>query len=246
VLPAAILGADSAFEIPPVPVSVTIAGQPVAITVSGDVSAPARGQGENAFGLHLRADLADFQNRLTSLLQAELNQSDRCGERIAIQNATLVPSAPAGGLTVQLHIERWACFKALGRDNARRLLGGDATLHAILTPRVESGSVVRLDADIVDIDGDGALGDLLRSDSIGNALRDKIREALLKTIQKSTDLETVIPAPVRPFVTIQAIAFADEGSGRLALRLAGRLLVPAQQISSILEQFTRRTSETRP
>jgi hypothetical protein len=126
------------------------------------------------------------------------------------------------------------------------LLGGDATLHAFLTPRVESGSVVRLDADIVDIDGDGALGDLLHSDTLGNALRDKIREVLLKAIQKSTDLETVIPARVRPFVTIQSIAFEDAGSGRLALRLAGLLLVPPQQISSILEQFRRRISETRP
>jgi hypothetical protein len=50
----------------------------------------------------------------------------------------------------------------------------------------------------------------------------------------------VIPAQAQPFVTIQSIAFADGGSGRLALNLAGRLMVPAQQISSVLEQFLNR------
>jgi hypothetical protein len=239
-LPAAAPGADFTFEIPSVPVSVNIAGQPVAITISGDVSGSAANQGENAFGLHLRADLADFQNHLTPLLQAELNQSNRCGERIAIQNATLVePTAPTGRLTVQLHFEKWACFKALGKENAKRLLGGNGTVQVILTPRVESASMVRLDAEIGNIDADGSLG-VLRSGSLGATLRDKIREALLKAIQKSADLETVIPAQAQPFVTIQSIAFADGGSGRLALNMAGRLMVPAQQISSVLEQFRNR------
>ena len=240
VLPAAAPGAEFTFEIPSVPVSVNIAGQPVAITISGDVSAPAANQGENAFGLHLRADLADFQNHLTPLLQAELNQSNRCGERIAIQNAALEPAAPAGRLTVQLHFEKWACFKALGKENAKRLLGGNGTVQVILTPRVESAGTVRLDADIGNIDADGSLGDVLRSGSLGATLRDKIREALLKAVQKSADLETVIPAQARPFVTIQSIAFADAGSLGLALNLAGRLLVPPQQISSVLEQFRNR------
>lgn len=241
-MPAVAFGADFAFEIPPVPVSVTIAGQPVALTVSGDISgSPAKpGESEQAFLLNLRADLADFQNHLTPLLQAELNQSNRCGERIAIENATLVPSAPAGRLTVQLHFEKWACFKALGKENAKRLLGGNGTVQVILTPRVEAGNAVRLDADVGNIDADGSLGDVLRSGSLGTALRDKIREVLLKAIQKSADIEAVVPAQAQPFVNLQSIAFGDGGNGRLALHLAGRLQVPAQQISSVLELFRSR------
>jgi len=64
-----------------------------------------------------------------------------------------------------------------------------------------------------------------------------MREALLKTIQKSADLEAVVPAQARPFVTIQSAAFADGGSGRLALNLAGRLLIPGSQVSTVLDQF---------
>jgi len=220
-------------------VSLNIAGQPVALTISGNISgAPAsRGESEQSFNLTLRGDLSDFQNHLTPLLQAELNQSNRCGERIAIEHATLAPAAPAGRLTVQLHFEKWACFKAFGKQNAKRLLGGNGIVQVILTPRVEEGKTVRLDAEIGNIDADGSLGEVLRSGSVGAAMRDKIREALLKAIQKSSDLEAVVPAQARPFVTIQSAAFADAGSGRLALNLAGRLLVPGPQVSSVLEQF---------
>jgi hypothetical protein len=241
-LPMAALSADLTFEIPPVPVSLNIAGQPVALTISGNISESSarRGEGEQAFDLNLHANLADLQDHLTPLMQAELNQSNRCGERISIENATLVPSAPAGRLTVKLHFEKWACIKAFGKENAKRLLGGDGTLEVILTPRVEQGSAVRLDAEIRNIEADGSLGEMLRSGSVGAALQDKIRESLLKAIQKTTDLEPVVPAQARPFVTIQSVVFADGGSGRLALNLAGRLTVPGAQVSAVLEQFRSR------
>jgi hypothetical protein len=239
VLPAAAFSADFTFEIPPAPVSLNIAGQAVALTISGVITgAPARrGESEQSFNLSLRGELADFQNHLTPVLQAELNQSNRCGERISIEHATLAPAAPSGRLTVQLHFEKWACFKAFGKENAKRLLGGNGIVQVILTPRVQDGKTVRLDAEIGNIDADGPLGEALRSGSVGAALRDKIREALLKAIQKPVDLEAVVPAQAQPFVTIHSASFADAGAGRLALHLAGRLLVPGPQVSSVLEQF---------
>jgi hypothetical protein len=238
-LPAAALSADPAFEIPPVATSVNIAGQSVAIVVSGSVSGAAAGssQVEQPLNLSLRADLADFQNHLTPLLQAELNQSNRCGERISVEKATLVPAAPAGRLTVQLHFEKWACFKAFGKENTKRLVGGNGAVEVVLTPRVDRGNTVRLDAEIGNIDADGSLGEMLRSGSFGPALRDKIRETLLNAIQKSADLQVVIPPQAQPFVAIQSVAFGDAGAGRLALNLTGRLTVPGPGISSVLEQL---------
>jgi len=234
VLTAAAFGADLAFEIPPVPVSVDIGGQPVALNISGSISGdPA------SLHLKLNADLADFQAHLTPVLQAELNQSNHCGERISVENATLLPAAPAGHLTVQLHFEKWACIKAFGKENARRLVGGNGTVEVILTPRAE-GNAVKLDADIGNIDADGSLGEMLRSGSLGTALRDKIRESLLKAIQKSTDLQAVVPAQAQPFVTIQSLGFADEGGGRLALNLVGRLQVPAAQVTAVIDQLRNR------
>lgn len=240
-LSAAAFAADLALEIPPVPVSLNIAGQPVAIAVSGDISmSPAgRGESQQPFTLNLRADLADLQSHMTPLLQAELNQSNRCGERISVEQATLVPAAPAGNLTIQLHFEKWACFKAFGKENAKRLVGGNGTVNVILTPAVEGNQTVRLDAEIGKIEADGSLGELLHSE-YGATLRDKIREALLKAIQKSAMLEAVVPERARPFVTIQSVAFAERGTGILLLNLSGRLQVPEQQIASVLEQFRNR------
>lgn len=230
-----VLGADLAFEIPPVPVSLNIAGQTVAIAISGDLSGS-----QDSITLKLRADLADFQSHITPLLQAELNQSNPCGERISVEKAMLAPAPPAGSLTVQLHFEKWVCIKALGRENAKRLIGGNGTVNVTLTPALDDANTVRLDAAIGAIDADGALGDLLRSGTMGDAIRDKIREALLKAIQQSTVLEAAVPAQARPFVNIQSVAFAERGSGILMLNLQCRVLVPAEQISSLLEQFQHR------
>jgi hypothetical protein len=240
-LPAAALSAEFTFEIPPVPVSLNIAGQAVAVTISGNISeSPARpGESEQSFNLNLRADLADLQNHLTALLRAELNQANRCGERISVESATLVPAAPTGRLTIELHFEKWACFKAFGKENAKKLVGGNGTVRVILSPRVEQGNTVRLDAEMGSIEADGSLGEVLRSGSVGAAMRDKIREALLKAIQ-SADLGAVVPVGARPFVTIESAVFPDEGGGRLALNLAGWLLVPRLQVSSVLEQFRNR------
>jgi hypothetical protein len=249
-VPVAALGVDFTFEIPPVPASLEIAGQTIALTVSGEISGSPKkpGDGDQSFNLNLRGDFGDFQTHLTPLLQAELNKSDRCGERVSITNATLAPAPPAGDLSVQLHFEKWICLKALGRDDAKKLIGGDATIHVILTPQLESGTVagqanvqtVHLDADIGTIDADGPLGELLRSGAVATALRDKIREAMLKTIQKSVELDGVIPSQTKRFLKVQSVGFADAGFGRLALDLAGQLQVPGDQVLAVLAQFSNR------
>jgi hypothetical protein len=221
--------ANGAFDIPPVSTSLNISGQAVALTISGDVS----GGNEPSVHLNLRADLTDFQNHLTPILQAELNRSEQCGERISIGKATLVPAAPAGRLTVELHVEKWACFKAFGKENAKRLVGGNATVQVLLTPRVEQPNAVRLEAEVGDIEADGSLGQLLHSGSVGPALRDKIRDALLKAVQKPTDFNNLLPEQARSLVTLQSAAFQDAGDGHLALKLT------ASTVPAILEQFRR-------
>ena len=248
--PAAAFGVDFTFEIPPVRASVEIAGQTIAIRVSGEISGSPKkpGDGDQTFNLNLRGDFGDFQTHLTPLLQAELNKSDRCGERVSITDATLTPAPPAGNLSVQLHFEKWICIRALGRDDAKKLLAGEATIHVILTPQLGEGSApgqttiqtVRLDADISTIEADGPLGELLRSGAVGTVLRDKIREAMLKTIQKSVELEGVVPSQTKRFLKVQTVGFADGGFGRLALDLAGRLQVPGDQVLAVLAQFSNR------
>ena len=206
----------SGFDIPPIPVSVNVAGQQISLALSGTVS--------DSMMLNLRADLSDFQAHITPLLQAELNKSDRCGERISIEDARLMPASPGANLTVRLHFEKWACFKAFGKENAKRLVGGDAVVEMKMTPRT---------AEVGRIEADGSLGELLRSGAIGDALRDKIRESLLRSIHKVSDPETLVPAQVRPYVEVRSLDFGGEKA--LELRLAAQLKLPPEQASGLLE-----------
>ena len=245
-LPLCAQGAGFTFEIPPVQASLDVSGQPIAITVAGSISESAAGRGEGApgFTFNLRANLRDLQDHLTPLLQSQLNQSNRCGERMSVEQASIVPAPPAAHLTVRVHFERWACLKAFGKENTKRLVGGDGTVQMTLTPVVEQGgpqgNAVRLDAQVGSIEADGSLGELLRSGSLGAALRDKIRDSILKAVQKSTDLRAVLPPLAQPFVNIRSVAFDDDPGGGLALKIAGGLLVPAQQVSSLLAQLRDR------
>ncbi len=243
-LPLAVQAAGPTFDIPPLRTSLTVSGQPIGLTVSGAISESAsRGEGARTFDVNLRADLRDLQDHMTLLLQSELNQSNRCGERLSVEQADIMPAAPAARLTVRVHFEKWACLKAFGKENAKRLVGGEGTVHMILTPAVESGGAVRLDAEVANIEADGSLGELLRSGSVGAELREKIRDSILKAVQRSTDLGNVLPAQAQPFVTVRSVVFGESGDAagsRLTLQIAGSLLVPAQQVSSLLAQFSAR------
>jgi hypothetical protein len=74
--------------------------------------------------LQLTGDLSGLQRNLTSLLSTQHDEDDRCGERIAIQNATLKPAEPASIAVVQLHVERWVCVKVLGKQAAKKCWEG--------------------------------------------------------------------------------------------------------------------------
>ncbi len=229
------LSADLTFEIPPTPVSVTIADQPVAIVLSGSVMSEGP-----ALRLNLHADLGDFQQRLTAILHKELDKSDRCGERIALEDAQLLPAAPAGILTAHMHVEKWVCIKAFGKENAKRLLGGNGMVEMRLTPRIEGGSGVAMDAQVGRIEADGSLGEVLRSGALGDALKDRIREALLKSVRKAADMNSLLPEQAREYANIGSLAFTDRGSGRLGLDVEGTLQIPEDRLASVMEQFRHR------
>jgi hypothetical protein len=209
------------------------------VVVSGRISAsqPPRGNAGQPLNLNLHADLGDFQNHLTEVLKAKLDQSNRCGERISLEKAVLDPAPPSAALTVTLHFEKWACLKAFGKENAKRLVGGNGVVHVTLTPRIENTGAVRLDATVGAIEADGSLGELLRSGSLGDVLRDRIRESLTAAVQKSSNFEGVLPAQVRPLVTLESVKFGDLGSGRLGLHINGTLTLSDEQARGVLEQF---------
>ncbi len=72
---------DLTLQIPPVKTSLDVKGQAIQITAWGTVSPSAA----DRFKLALTADLGELQVSITAVLAAELNRSDRCGERLEVQ-----------------------------------------------------------------------------------------------------------------------------------------------------------------
>jgi hypothetical protein len=230
---------DLTLPIPPVKASVTIDNQPIAITTSGTISGS-----RNSFHLILNVDLSDLQEHIAGLLSAQLNRSDRCGERLSIDRATLLPAPPAGRLTAYVHFECWACVKALGREVAKRLVGGNGTIPVKLTPTLEKGaegnSEIRLDPEVGTIEADGSLGEALRSSSVGDKLRDKISASMLSAMQKGANLQATLPPAVEKVAAIESVRFSDGGSGRLSLELAAQIRIPEKEMRTLIQQLGSR------
>ena len=225
---------DLVLTIPPVKTSMNVQNQPVAVTVSGSISGASAGRDPAPFRLTLTADLGDLQQNITTLLSSQLNRSEKCGDRLIIEHATLTPSAPTALLTANLHYEKWACAKVFGKDVVKRLVGGDGAVDVRLTPAVEGNRAIRLQTDIGEIHADGSLGEALRSGSLGPALRDKIKAALAAALDKAI-LEASLPPELQAVAAIQTAQFAD-GTGRLCLNLTGEVRISAQQLRTLIDQ----------
>jgi hypothetical protein len=229
------------FKIPPVKIPLNIKDQHVTIAASALVTMVAQDRGLNVLKLRLTADLADLQQNMTAVLSSELDKNDRCGDRIAVEHATLTPHDPASLVVVQLHYERWVCTKVFGKQEAKRLLGGNAVMQMKLTPAVEENNTgLRLVPEVGSIEADGSLGELLRSGTLGEMLREKIRTAILSAAQKGTDLGATLPPAIQGYATIQNAQFKDAGSGRLIVILDGEARITNEQIQALSKQVKER------
>jgi hypothetical protein len=250
-LPLLLLVASSPFasaqnlnlKIPAVKIPLTIKDQTVFITASGQINQLSKNHDANLFGLELRADLSDLQQNMTALLSSALDKDAQCGDRIAIQSATLTPVAGAAVATVQMHYERWACAKIFGKQQVKRLIGGNATIPLTLTPSVdETNTELRLIPELGPIQADGSLGELLRSPPIAGMLRDKIQTAIQAAMQKAANLAATLPPVAQPYATIQSAAFQDAGGGRIALVLDGQLRITKEQVQQLTQQIKSRVA----
>jgi len=235
---------DLNLQIPPVKIPITIKDQTVTITASAKLSQVSKARDLNILNLQLRADLDDLQQNSTALLSEQLDKDNPCGDRITIQNATLAPAVPAAVATVQLHYERWVCAKLFGKQQVKRIIGGNATLQLKLTPAVdENKTAVHLVPELGSITADGSLGELLRSGDIAAMLRDKIQTAIQSALQKADNLGATLPPAAQPYATIENAAFQDAGSGRLALVLDGQLRLTKDQLQQLTKEIKDRVAK---
>ena len=188
--PVVCLAQGEGVKLGPLKTSVTLEGQPIEVSIWGTVSRA-----------HLKAtvDLGDFQQHLTPIMAAQLNRSDKCGERLSVEQAAL---APSGVLTATVHYERFACAKALGKDIVKRLVGGNAVVEVNLTPTVTDNHLA-MTAEVRKIDADGSLGEMLRSGSFGDSLKQKISTSIESSIEKSpANLKSTLPAGMDEIVAL--------------------------------------------
>jgi hypothetical protein len=223
-------GSAPEIKIPPAKFTVQIDQQRIELTAWGTVS-PSTG----ADALNLTVDLGGLQEHLTQALAGQLNRSEKCGERLTVESATLAPAAPSGALTANVNYERYACAKAFGREIVKKLVSGHGVVELKLTPQVADNNI-SVEAEVRKMDADGSLGELLRSGSFGDSLRQDIGDSIESAIQKSADLKAFLPAAIQNAVTIQSVRFADGGSGRLWLNIAGQVRLPAAELRRALGQ----------
>ncbi len=237
---------NSTFTIPPQKIPFTVKDQQAYIIASAVISMGAKTAGTDTFRLQLTADLTGLQENLTSLLAAQVDKDDRCGERITIQQATLAPAPPAAVATVQLHYERFACVKAFGKQQAKRIVAGNAVVPIRLTPAVEQNNTqLRLNPEVGEIQADGSLGELLRSGQLGEIIREKIRDSILNAMQKGANLAATLPPAAQPYATIESAKFQDAGANHLAVQLVGEIRVPRDQLQAVTQQLKSRAAAPR-
>jgi len=234
--PPATYAADLSVRIPPIRATLPVADQPVVVIVSGHVSTSPSLAGER-IALNIDADLSDLQQKITPILRAQLNQDNRCGDRMSVDRATLVPQPPASLLTAYVHYEKWACAKALGKEIVKKLVAGDGVITVRLTAVVDAPDTVHLGADVVSMDASGQLAEILHSGSFGSALQEKIRKKLVSELGKSANLKATLPSALQSVAAVKTAEFSNGGEGRLWLAISGEVEVSAEQAAALAGQL---------
>jgi hypothetical protein len=236
-IPTATGAPDLTFNMTPIRNTFKIANQPVTLITSGIISKSDSESGQNTFAVALTEDLSDVQLRFADLLRLKLDKTDGCGERIVIQTAQLDPQGATGLAVVQLHYERWTCVTLFGREDVNEIVEGNGTIEVTLTPQVAEDGTLHLIAHIGRVDAEGLVGDLLRSGSVGEAMRDRIAESILAALSQGGDFKMALPPASRSYASLRSAQFQGAGSGKLMLALKGEIRVSNEQLPALTSEL---------
>ena len=225
-------GQDEAFNLPPVQRTLTLNGATVPIGFTGELLQTAADAGMRTFHVNGLVDLSDLQQNISEAMRAQLNQNNRCGVRLSVQQASLGGIAPASSLFLRLHFERWSCSANY------ELAEGDGKVEIKLTPAVEN-STFHIAAEWKKIDATGMLLDELRSGDLGDDLRDKVAKAMLAALQAGADIKSNFPAAAQGAMW-QGVRFQAEGTGGLRSFLDGELRLSNDQVTALAGQLNQK------
>ena len=124
----------------------------------------------------------------------------------------------------------------------RQARGADIFGGASVRLRVGADGALRLLPEIGRVDAPGLIGDLLRSGSPGETMRDTITESLLSTVRWGGDFSATLPPAARGGATLHRAEFQGTGSGKLLVVLDGEIRMSNEQVISL----TNELKEPRP
>jgi len=223
---------DLTLKIPPLKSTWQAGGQTIPVTAWGMLS----GASADAFRLAFTADLGGLQDHITAVLRAELNRSDRCGERLSVDRAVLGSAEPGALLTVNLHYERWACAKVFGKEAVRRLVGGNGVVTVRVTPKTGPEGIA-MASEVQKIEADGSLGEALRSGSMGAAVKQKIASSIQNAIRKSLDLKAALPERIGAAATLENARFTSGPQGRLWISVGAAVRLSPEEFQALAHQM---------
>jgi hypothetical protein len=232
-------GQDLTFHLPTVKTPVSIDGRTVAIPVSGLLEQIEQQNGQRTFRLELNEDLSDLQQSIEALLHAELERPNPCGERLAVRQAMLTPSAPASLVVLRLHYERWSCSRMYGQTSANELAESDGLIEVKLTPSFEKSNTLQLTAEFGRIDASGMFADSLRSGDLGDDLRDKVARCVLSALRSALNFKTTLPPALENTAAIQSAQFRDAGAGVLHVVFEGKTQISDEQANVLASQLNQ-------
>jgi hypothetical protein len=239
---------DLSFNLHAVKTSVTIEGRTVGITVSGALTQIEeqpidQKNAQRTFHLELDEDLSDLQQNIGDFLNAELSNVNPCGERLAVRQAMLTPSAPSSLLVLRLHYERWSCIRQFGQTSSNELAESDGTVEIKLTPVVGQTNTLKINSEFGHIDASGMFADSLRSGDLGDDLRDKVSTCILAALRAGTDFKTTLPPALENSAAIQSAQFRDAGAGVLNVVLEGKTQISNEQVNLLASQLNQAMSD---
>jgi hypothetical protein len=228
------------LNLAPVQSLMNVENRPVAITVAGTLSKVSAEGGHNLFKLDLAADVSDLQQKIGGFLGSKLNKSDRCGEQVMVQGASLIAQAPASLVVTQLHLARWACFGSLGIESPNELAEGNGTIELKLTPMVGKDRTLQLVSQVDRVDADSFVGEQLRSGSLGMALREEVTRVLLSAIETGAYFKAILPSVAQNNAVIDKAEFREAGGLRVVLD--GTIEMSDEQVRLLVNQLRGRLS----
>jgi len=226
---------DVTFNFAPVKSTAKIGNQTTAVNIAGAISQTAAQNGQRTFKLEMVADLLDLQQNITQFLRPEIEKASGCGERLALRQASIAPSAPSSTLILQLHYERWSCRGSISSEIAE----GDGSVDIKLTPAVQKSNSLTLAAEFSRIDASGMMSDSLRSGDLGDELRDRVSQSLLAAMQAGADFRTTLPPAVQSSAVVQSVKFRDATAGRLTVVFDGKMEVSNDQVKLMASQMNQ-------